>query len=118
MHAILNPDPNGPHGYALRAIKNVHPRNLIVLRTLDHPNIAEYTNGHRGVRPSAEGASIPAVRVIHDGGINLGTVIEDLEEDQELHDGLRFLDMDGEKQRVGNVVFTRLGELDTLRRLR
>lgn len=45
-------------------------------------------------------------------------MIADLEEDDDLLACAVFLDADGEKQRAGNVVFTRLPELDTLRRLR
>jgi hypothetical protein len=47
--------------------------------------------------------------------VDLDAVIADLEEDDNLLAGAVFLD--GEKQRAGNVMFTRLPELDTLRRL-
>jgi hypothetical protein len=70
------------------------------------------------VRPSAEGAPIPACELNAEGGVNLDAVIVDPEEDNDLLAGAVFLDADGEKQRAGNVVFTRLPELDTLRRLR
>jgi hypothetical protein len=70
------------------------------------------------VRPSAEGAPIPACELNAEGGVNLDAVIVDPEEDNDLLAGAVFLDADGEKKRAGNVVFTRLPELDTLRRLR
>jgi len=70
------------------------------------------------VRPSAEGAPIPACELNAEGGVDLDAVIADLEEDDDLLACAVFLDADGEKQRARNVVFTRLPELDTLRRLR